>query len=276
MRKLLRVACLQFTPGPDISANLAQVERFARAAARAGAQLIALPEYALALSSSSKLMRNLAAPEEHHPGLEALRDLARKLDVWLLAGSLTVKTSGEKIANRSYLIDQLGTVRAQYDKLHMFDVVLPDGRAISESRTYSAGNHACVASVPIGTIGLTICYDLRFPQLFRTLAKAGAQIITVPAAFDSQIGHLHWHLLLRARAVETSCYIVAPATCGHAPGGPSNFGHSLIIDPKGKVLADAGAGSGWIAADLDMNQPRIVREGVPSLQHDRTFELRKF
>lgn len=276
MQDFLRVACLQFTPGPDISLNLAQVGPLARAAAAAGAQLIALPEYAVALSTSSKLMRSLAAPEEHHPGLAELRDLARKLNVCLLIGSLTVKTANDKIANRSYLIDTTGTVRARYDKLHMFDVVLADGRAIRESQTYSAGDYACVAGMPFGTIGLTICYDLRFPHLFRALAKAGAQIITVPAAFDAVIGHYHWHLLLRARAVETSCYIVAPATCGQATGGPRNFGHSLIVDPRGTVIADAGEGSGWIIADLDMNQPHIMRERVPSLQHERTFELRSF
>lgn len=269
----LRVACLQLSPGADVERNIAAMEHAARAAAAAGARFVCTPEYVGALDTSAKVMRALAMPEAGHRVLLAARALARELKVWFLAGSLTVETGGDKIANRSYLIDDAGEVRASYDKLHMFDVTLANGRTIRESGTYRAGDCACVAGTPFGAVGLTICYDIRFPHLYQALAKAGARIITVPAAFHES-GRDIWHVLLRARAIETGAHIVAPAACGeHATGGRT-LGHSLIVDPRGRVLADGGAAPGIVMADLDLGESERVRTALPALQHDRDFSVR--
>lgn len=268
----LRVACLQLSPGADVIANIAEARRLAHEAKAASADFIAMPEYVGALDTSSRVMRELAMPENEHVVLAAFRELAAELGVWLLAGSLTVKTESEKIANRSFLIGNNGEVRATYDKLHMFDVTRADGRAFRESGTYQAGECARVAETPFGRVGMTICYDVRFPQLYRAIAKAGARLIFVPSSFH-EVGRDVWHVLLRARAIETSAYIVAPATCGaHATGGKT-LGHSLIVDPRGRVLGDAGEKPGIIVADIDLTESDRLRETLPSLKHDREFEM---
>lgn len=268
----LRVACLQLSPGADVAANIAEARRLAHQAKAANADFIAMPEYVGALDTSSRVMRDLAMPEKEHTVLAAFRSLAAELGVWLLAGSLTVKTKSDKIANRSFLIGDNGEVRASYDKLHMFDVTRADGRAFRESGTYQAGERARVAETPFGRVGMTICYDVRFPQLYRAIAKAGARLIFVPASFH-EVGRDVWHVLLRARAIETSAYIVAPATCGaHATGGKT-FGHSLIVNPRGHVLGDAGEEPGVIVADIDLGESDRLRETLPSLKHDRGFEM---
>lgn len=268
----LRVACLQLSPGADVAANIAEARRLACQAKAEGANFIAMPEYVGALDTSSRVMRELAMPERKHAVLDAFRTLAAELGVWMLAGSLTVKLENDKIANRSFLIGDSGEVRATYDKLHMFDVTRADGRAFRESGTYQAGEYARVAETPFGRVGMTICYDVRFPQLYRAIAKAGARLIFVPSSFH-EVGRDVWHVLLRARAIETSAYIVAPATCGtHATGGKT-LGHSLIVNPRGHVLGDAGEEPGIIVADIDLSQSERLREMLPSLKHDREFEM---
>ena len=176
-----------------------------------------------------------------------------------------------RIANRCYLVSDAGEVVATYDKIHMFDVTLPDGKVIRESSAYRPGDRAVVARTPWGKLGLTVCYDLRFPALFRALAQAGAQFISVPSSFQRQTGRAHWHPLLRARAIENECFIFAPAMCGDHPGNRQTYGHSLIIDPWGEILAEAGEEPGIIYADIDAASVARVRGMMPSLQHDRTY-----
>jgi predicted amidohydrolase len=200
-----------------------------------------------------------------------LQELARELGIWLLIGSLTVRTEEERMANRSYLIAADGALIATYDKIHMFDVTLPDGRVIRESSAYRPGDRAVIAQTPWGKIGLTVCYDLRFPVLFRTLAQAGALFVTVPSSFQRQTGRHHWHPLLRARAIENECFVLAPAMCGDHPGNRQTYGHSLIVDPWGEILAEAGEETGIVYADIDPARVAGIRSMMPCLEHDRSF-----
>jgi predicted amidohydrolase len=190
--------------------------------------------------------------------------------VWLLAGSLVTRTDGGKAANRSFLIDSNGVVQTHYDKIHMFDVDLGNGEVHRESNAYEAGTKAVTADLPWGKLGMTVCYDLRFPQLFRGLVqKGGAEFISMPAAFTRPTGEAHWHVLLRARAIENGCYVFAPAQCGVHENGRKTYGHSLIIDPWGRVLADGGEEPGFISAEIDPAQVARARTKIPSLTHDR-------
>jgi deaminated glutathione amidase len=266
-----RAACLQLNSGNDLESNLACVQAGMREAAHAGARFVLTPEYALMLDGSGRVMRERALDADGGAPLQALQLLARELSVWLLIGSLTVRTEEARIANRCYLVSDAGEVVATYDKIHMFDVTLPDGKVIRESSAYRPGDRAVVARTPWGKLGLTVCYDLRFPALFRALAQAGAQFISVPSSFQRQTGRAHWHPLLRARAIENECFIFAPAMCGDHPGNRQTYGHSLIIDPWGEILAEAGEEPGIIYADIDAASVARVRGMMPSLQHDRTY-----
>ena len=267
-----RAACLQLNSGNDLGANLAMLDRLARQAAAGGARFIFTPEYSLMLDGSGRAMRERALEPDGGEPLAALQALARELEVWLLVGSLTVRADEARIANRSYLVSSGGDVAASYDKIHMFDVTLPDGMVIRESSAYRAGDRAVIAETPWGRIGLTVCYDLRFPGLFRALAQAGAQFIAVPSSFQRQTGKSHWHPLLKARAIENECYIVAPAMCGDHPGNRQTYGHSLIVDPWGEVLAEAGEEPGIVYADIEPARVARVRGMMPSLEHDRPFK----
>jgi hypothetical protein len=216
-------------------------------------------------------MRESALPHDGGEVLAEMQELARELAVWLLLGSLTVRTAGERIANRSVLIAADGVVAATYDKIHMFDVTLPDGKVIRESSAYLPGERAVVADTPWGRLGLAVCYDLRFPALFRALAQAGAAFISVPSSFQRQTGPAHWHTLLRARAIENACFIFAPAMCGDHPGDRQTYGHSLIIDPWGEIIADGGEAPGIVYGEVDPARVAKVRKMLPSLEHDRGF-----
>ena len=266
-----KAACVQLNSGNDMAVNLQAAETAIREAAARGAQLITLPEYAALLDGSGRVMRENSPVEEGHPALAKFRALARETGAWLLVGSLTVKLDGEHMANRSYLLSADGAIAAQYDKIHMFDVTLPSGKAIRESSAYRPGDKAVVAATPWGPLGMSICYDLRFPQLYRALARAGALFLAVPSSFQRETGVAHWHALLRARAIENLAYVFAPAMCGDHPNNRMTYGHSLIIDPWGKVLAELGAGPGIAIADIDVDQVLKVRGMLPSLEHDRAF-----
>jgi predicted amidohydrolase len=270
-----RIACLQMQSGNDLSANLDMVRAMSAAAAAGGARFILTPEYALMLDGSGRVMRERALDPDGAPALPALQDLARKLKTWFLAGSLTVRTDGAdgRIANRSFLISDAGSVAAAYDKIHMFDVTLPDGRAVRESSTYRPGERAVTADTPWGRLGLTVCYDLRFPALYRALALAGAHYITVPSSFQPQTGKVHWHTLVRARAIENGCFIIAPAMCGDHPGNRQTYGHTLVVDPWGEVLTDGGEAPGIVYADIDPAAVARARGMIPSIEHDRPFVL---
>ncbi len=267
-----RVACLQLNSGNDLQANLTAVRLMTREAAGHGAQWVLTPEYALMMDGSGRVMRERALGADGAPALGELQSLAREHHVWFLAGSLTVRTEEERIANRSFLISADGNVVATYDKIHMFDVTLPDGKVIRESSAYRPGDRAVVAATPWGRLGMTVCYDLRFPGLFRTLAQAGAQFITVPSSFQRQTGKAHWHTLLKARAIENECFIIAPAMCGDHSGKRQSFGHTLVIDPWGEVLGEGGEAPEIVYADIDPSRVDKVRGMIPSLEHDRAFQ----
>ena len=268
-----RVACLQLQTGNDLQANLAAVSAMAREAAANGAQFVLTPEYVLMMDGSGRVMRERALDADGAPALAELQSLARSLEVWLLAGSLTVRADDGRIWNRSFLLGSDGAVVATYDKIHMFDVTLPDGRAIRESSAYRPGERAVVAATPWGRLGLTVCYDLRFPGLFRALAQAGAQFITVPSSFQRQTGKVHWHTLVRARAIENGCFVLAPAMCGEHPGNRQTYGHTLVVDPWGEVLADGGEAEGIVYAEIDPGAVARARGMIPSIEHDRPFSL---
>jgi deaminated glutathione amidase len=271
---ILRAACVQVNAGTEIGPNLQAAGDLARQARAAGAQLIAFPENVSMIVQGRDKALARVQPEATHPGLPFFADLARETGAWLLVGSLGILLDEGRIANRSFLFDDQGRIVARYDKIHMFDVDLPGGESYRESATYRPGEKAMVAETPWGGLGLTICYDVRFPYLHRALAQAGARIIASPAAFTAPTGRAHWHVLLRARAIETGCFILAPAQVGTHDEGRLTYGHSLIIAPWGEVLADAGGEApGFIIADLDLSKTDEARGMVPALKHDRVFQV---
>jgi predicted amidohydrolase len=270
---LLRAACVQLTSGPSLEDNIAGAGRLVNKASDHGANFVFLPEN-VGLLGPGAVMREEAALENKHRALSEFRALAARLDLWILVGSLAVKREDKGLANRSYLVDPEGNLVSRYDKIHMFDVDLPNGESYRESDNYVAGTEACLATTPWGVLGLTVCYDLRFPNLYRELAKAGADIISVPSAFTFTTGIAHWHVLLRARAIETGCFIVAPAQCGNHYGKRVTYGHSLIVDPSGTILAEAHDEPCFVMADLDLQLVHSARSFLPSLQHDRDYTTR--
>jgi predicted amidohydrolase len=266
-----RIACLQMNSGNDFAENLKVFSAMAKEAAGGGAEFILSPEYFLMMDGSGRTMREGALDERGEPALSTLAALARELEVWVLAGSVTLKAGDGRMCNRSVLISAEGLLEATYDKIHMFDVSLPDGKVIRESSAYRSGERAVVAETPWGRLGMTVCYDLRFPVLFRALAQAGAEFISVPSSFQRQTGKAHWHALLRARAIENECFILAPAMCGDHPGNRQSYGHTLVIDPWGEVIAEGGESPGIVYADIEPRRVAKVRGMIPSLEHDRPF-----
>ncbi|TJZ86623.1 carbon-nitrogen hydrolase family protein [Paracoccus hibiscisoli] len=276
----MRVGLVQLSVGDDPAANLGPTTDLIRQAAGQGAQLVLTPEATNLLSPDRARQAALLRPEADDPTLAALRAEARALDIWLLIGSLALATGDAdgRFANRSLLIAPDGTIAARYDKLHMFDVTISDTESYRESAAYRPGDRAVIAPAAGTVLGLTICYDLRFPHLYRTLAQAGARVLTVPSAFNPVTGAAHWETLLRARAIETGCFVLAPAQCGrhaapHSPDRPArrSHGHSLVVDPWGRVLADGGDQPGVTIVSLDLSAVDEARSRIPSLSHDRPF-----
>ena len=241
------------------------------AAAGAGARLLFLPEYCGGLRSEGARLRPPAAPEGSHPVLAALREAAARHRVWINVGSVAVEGLDGRILNRGYMIDASGKVVGRYDKIHLFDVDLGGGASYRESATVAPGDRAVVHDTPFGRIGHTICYDLRFPQLFRRLAQAGAEILCCPAAFTRTTGEAHWHVLNRARAIETTRFVVSACAVGPVPGGGESYGHSLVVGPWGEVLADGGREPGVVQARIDLADVAAAAARIPSLGHDRAF-----
>ena len=267
----LKVACIQTNSKSDPNINIREVSSLIRAARSNGAELITTPEVVGMLEPNREKALNKAQPENYHGVLREFRALSRDLDIWLLIGSISIKLSNGKLANRSFLINPDGQIIARYTKIHMFDVEVNDGSIYRESATYQPGTSACLARTPWGLVGLTVCYDIRFPALYRDLAKAGAKIIFIPSAFTEVTGEAHWHILQRARAIENGCFIVSAAQTGMHEQNRKTFGHSIIIDPWGNILADANKDVGFITADLDLNLVDEVRKKIPSLTHDREY-----
>jgi predicted amidohydrolase len=273
----MRIGLVQLTVGDDPGANLPQTLGYIRAAAAQGAGFVLTPECTNLLSSNRDHQRSVLRHEDQDETLAALRAEAASLGIWLLIGSLGVLThdADGRFANRSFLISPLGDITARYDKIHMFDVNVSETEVYRESAGYRPGEQAVLADTPFAKIGMTICYDLRFAHLHRRLAQAGAQILTVPAAFNHITGAAHWHVLLRARAIETGCFVLAPAQTGFHPEtngkGRNTYGHSLVVAPWGEVLADAGTEPGVTIVDLDLSEITKARARVPALSHDRKF-----
>ena len=267
-----RAACVQNTAGRDIRANVDRVCAAIDEAAGGGADFIALPETVGLIEPVNAQIPAATYSEADDIGLAAFRGRARQHALTILVGSQLILEDG-RIFNRSFLLDPDGEIRARYDKLHMFDIELANGEAYRESDAIAPGDKAVLVETPLGKIGLSVCYDLRFGALYRALAQAGAEIITIPAAFTQTTGEAHWHTLVRARAIETGCYVIAPNQCGHHCDKRHSYGHSLIVDPWGEVLADGGAEPGVIFADIDLERVGKARARIPVLENERTFTL---
>jgi predicted amidohydrolase len=263
-----RAACLQVNAGNDMAANIAAAEALTRDAVARGAHLVLMPENVAMMEWGRAAITAKAMREPDHAALAAFRALARDLKVWLHCGSLAVLSDTGKVANRTYVLDPDGAIAASYDKIHMFDVDLGNGERYAESATFEPGAELKWVDLPWGRLGLTICYDLRFPHLYRRLAQAGADFLTVPSAFTQVTGEAHWHVLLRARAIETGCFVFAPAQTGTHAGNRKTYGHALIVGPWGEVLADAGTEPGVIMAEVDTAQVAAARAKIPALSLD--------
>ena len=268
-----KAACVQNCATPDVHHDIGVLTRLTRAAAGEGARFVALPEYCAGLDSRDGLLYPVAPEEKDHPVLPAMSDLAQELSIWLLVGSIGVRAADGRINNRGYMIGPDGAIAARYDKIHLFDVDLGPGKVYRESATIAPGDKAVLSPCVEGTIGLSICYDLRFAHLYRAYAQAGAEMLATPAAFTKMTGEAHWHVLQRARAIENGAYVIAPCQHGTLAGGSQCFGHSLIVDPWGRVLADGGEGEGIIVAEIDLDLVRQTRSRIPSLKHDRPFTV---
>jgi deaminated glutathione amidase len=267
---MVRIALFQSTTGIDPAANAERLVGAVGEAAAGGAVMLFTPEMSGLLDRDSERAAHNVRLEENDEVLAAARNAAREHGIWVHLGSLAVRTEGRQLANRAFVIDPRGEVRARYDKIHLFDVDLPTGESWRESTTYKHGNEAVVVTgTPAGTLGLTICYDLRFPALFARLAEAGSDLIAVPAAFTVPTGRAHWEVLLRARAIEAGLFVVAAAQSGHHEDGRNTYGHSLVVDPWGEVLLDMGDSSGVGFAEIELSRITDVRGRVPALSHRR-------
>jgi predicted amidohydrolase len=267
-----KVALVQMRSAMEPKANLGAALAAIEEAKSAGADYVLTPEMTNIIAKRERLMATIVE-EERDPTLAALREAARKHSLYIHIGSLAIKASPERAANRSLLIDRRGDVVARYDKIHMFDVDLAGGESYRESHSYRPGDLAVVADLPWGRLGVTICYDLRFPALYRALAESGASFLTIPSAFTKPTGEAHWHVLMRARAIENGCFVFAAAQGGRHESGRESFGHSLIVDPWGQILAEGGTEPAVILADVDPAQVTAARSRIPSLHHGRRFEV---
>jgi predicted amidohydrolase len=268
-----RVGLVQMRSGRTPAQNVDAATTLITEAKEGGADYALTPEMTNILERKREDLFAALVPEAKDASLAAFRELARKLRIWVHIGSLAIEVVPHKAVNRSFLIDPKGEIAARYDKIHMFDVDLAGGESYRESTSYRPGELAVATDLPWGRLGLTICYDLRFPALYRALAEAGASFITIPSAFTRQTGEAHWHVLTRARAIETGSFILAAAQCGRHEDGRETFGHSIAIDPWGRVLAEGGTEPGVIFADVDPSQVATARGRIPSLQHGRRFEM---
>jgi predicted amidohydrolase len=268
-----KAALIQMRSGLTPAANVDAAARLIEEAKTAGADYVQTPEMTNILAARREQLFATVVEEEQDASLAAFRELARRLKLTVHVGSLAIRLTNDRAANRGFLIGPDGDIAARYDKIHMFDVDLANGESYRESNNYKAGESAVVADLPWGRLGLTICYDLRFPALFRALAEAGASYLAIPSSFTKQTGDAHWHVLMRARAIENGCFVLAAAQGGKHENGRETYGHSLIIDPWGRVLAEGGTEPGIVMAEIDPAQVATARGRIPSLQHGRRFEM---
>lgn len=269
----LRVGLVQMCAGRDVARNVADASALVREAAAKGAQYIQTPEITTLMETERARLFAAVGPEAGNPAVASFSGLARELGVWLHIGSMAVLLESGRLANRSLLFTPTGEIAARFDKIHMFDVTLPGGESYRESKNYEPGGTAVVAPLPWGNLGLTICYDLRFPHLYRALAKAGAHFLAIPSSFTVKTGQAHWSVLMRARAIENGCFVLAAAQAGRHEAGRDTYGHSIVVSPWGEVLAEGGVEPSVIIADLNLSDIAEARQRIPSLQHDRAFEV---
>jgi predicted amidohydrolase len=270
---VIRAGLVQMRSGRGMARNLADAAELIRQARAEGADVVSTPEMTNILEPDRPRLRALARPEAEDESVRHFAVLAGELGIWLNIGSLALRGAGDRLVNRSFLFAPDGSIAARYDKIHLFDVDLPSGESLRESHAYESGASAVLADTALGPIGLTICYDIRFPSLYRALAKAGAKLFTVPSAFTVPTGEAHWHVLLRARAIETGSFVLAAAQGGKHESGRETYGHSLIVSPWGEVLGEAGTDPGVVLADVDLSLADQVRARIPALQHDREVGL---
>jgi deaminated glutathione amidase len=268
-----KIACIQMTTSNDMAANLLEVERLVREAAKQGAEMVATPENCFYMRAFD--CDDVPLYEMHeHPALQRMCELAVELGIWLLIGSVFVPVKqgcNLRWYNRSVLFNPQGKIVNHYDKIHLFDACFGENKYYRESARIQAGQQVVVAQTPWGKMGMTICYDVRFPHLYRDLAKHGVDLLAIPAAFARVTGEAHWHVLLRARAIENGAYVIAPAQCGTHAGDKQTFGHAMIINPWGEIIAEAGDEPCVIMAELDMDMVLRVRKNLPTLQHDKAY-----
>lgn len=268
-----KAALVQMRTTLSVEKNIEDATRLIREAKDLGAEYIQTPEMTNIMEQGRDGLFARLKEEERDDALAAFRQLARDLKTYLHLGSLAIKASEDKAVNRSFLIDRTGEIITRYDKIHLFDVQLAGGESYRESNTYKPGEIAVTADLPWGRLGLTICYDLRFPALYRALASAGAHFLSVPAAFTKQTGEAHWHVLQRARAIETGSFVLAAAQGGRHENGRDTYGHSLIVDPWGRVIAEGGTDPQVVIAEIDVEEVTKARSRIPSLEHGRRFEV---
>jgi predicted amidohydrolase len=273
MTSNFKAAMIQMRSGLTPAANVEAAVHMIGEAKSAGADYVQTPEMTNIMEVKRERLFAAIVEEDADASLATFRELARKLGIYIHVGSLAIKVSPEKAANRGFLITPKGDIAARYDKIHMFDVDLTNGESYRESRSYRPGEIAVISDLPWGRLGLTVCYDLRFPALYRALAEAGATMLAVPSAFTKQTGEAHWHVLMRARAIENGCFVFAAAQGGKHENGRETFGHSLIIDPWGRILAEGSTEPGVVIAEIDMAEVSHARSRIPSLQHGRRFEI---
>ena len=273
MTATFKAAMIQMRAGLLPAANLDQGVRLIREAKAAGADYVQTPEMTNLLAANREQLFSTIVEEDADVSLAAYRELARQLGIFIHVGSLAIKVTPDKAANRGFLITPQGDIAARYDKIHMFDVDLGNGESYRESRNYRPGEQAVIGTLPWGTLGLTVCYDLRFPALYRALAEAGSTMLAIPSAFTKPTGEAHWHVLMRARAIENGCFVLAAAQAGKHESGRETYGHSLIVDPWGRILAEGGTEPGIVMAEIDMAEVAKARARIPSLQHGRRFEI---
>jgi len=268
-----KAAMIQMRSGLKPAANIDDAVRLIGEAKSSGADYVLTPEMTNILAAKREQLFAAVVEEDVDVSLATLRELARKLGIYVHVGSLAIKISNDRAANRSFLIDPKGDIAARYDKIHMFDVDLADGESYRESRNYRAGELAVLADLPWGRLGLTVCYDLRFPALYRALAEAGATMLAIPSAFTKQTGEAHWHVLMRSRAIENGSFVFAAAQGGKHENGRETYGHSLVVDPWGRIIAESGTEPGIVMAEIDPAEVAKARARIPSLQHGRRFEI---
>lgn len=264
-------ACVQLRAGREVQPNVDLAVSLIEEAAVAGAQFVTTPENTSLMEAKSALLFEKTVTEADDLALAAFRAVAVSKKIWTLIGSLPIKIAADKLANRSFLIAPDGSIAARYDKIHMFDVDLGGGESYRESKNFAPGAEAVTADLPWGRLGMSVCYDLRFPHLYRAIAKAGSDFLIVPSAFTRPTGEAHWHVLLRARAIESGAYVLAPAQGGRHENGRETYGHSLIVAPWGEIIAEAGTEPCVVMAEIDPAKVADARSRVPSLTHDRTF-----